>query len=153
MKSLIAGTAFGLALTLAGCGDTTPPNAQAPAIQIANPGSDRLKALSPINQRIGLMRAIRRARERCSRVVGLGYQQQHRDLAMWVVLCPEGRNWAVFIAPDEGVQVRACAEAAQLGLPACRPVAPLPPDPTAPEGGDVSANELEAANRNLTNAQ
>lgn len=152
MRSFTAAAALGIALTVSGCGDTTPPNAQAPAIKIANPGSDRLKALSPINQRIGLMRAIRRAREPCIRVVGLAYQQQYRDLAMWVVLCPQGRSWAVFIAPDEGVQVRACRETAQLGLPACRPVAPLPPDPSAPEGG-ISANELEAENRNLTNAQ
>lgn len=152
MRSLIAATALALALALSGCGDTTPPNTQAPAIRIANPGSDRLKAQSPINQRIGLMRAIRGARETCRRVVGLGYQQEHRDLAMWVVLCAEGKNWAVFIAPDEGVQVRACSDAAQLGLPACRPVAPLPPDPSLP-AGDVSANELEAANANLTNAQ
>jgi hypothetical protein len=152
MKSLIAGTFLGLALTVSGCGDTTPPNTQAPAIRIANPGSDRLKALSPIDQRIAMMRAIRGAREPCRRVVGLGYQQEHRDLAMWVVLCPEGRQWAVFIAPDESVQVRACGEAAQLGLPACRPVAPLPPDPSLPVG-DVSANEFEAANRNLSNAQ
>jgi hypothetical protein len=149
MKSL---SAVALVLALAGCGDTTPPNAQAPAIRIANPGSDRLKALSPINQRIAMMRAIRRAREPCRRVVGLGYQQEHRDLAMWVVLCAEGRNWAVFIAPDEGVQIRACREVVQLGLPACRPVAPLPPDPSLPIG-DVSANEFEAANANLTNAQ
>jgi hypothetical protein len=152
MKHLTAGTFLGLALTLAGCGDTTPPNEQAPTIRIANPGSDRLKALSPINQRAGLMRAIRRAREPCSRIVGLAYQQEYRDLAMWVALCPEGRNWAVFIAPDESVQVRACGETAQLGLPACRPVPPLPPDPTLPIG-DISANELEAANANLTNAQ
>lgn len=151
MKSLTAAAIFGLAWVLSGCGDTTPPNEQAPAIRIANPGSDRLKALSPINQRAGLMRAIRGAREPCSRIVGLAYQQQYRDLAMWVALCPEGRNWAVFIAPDESVQVRACGEAAQLGLPACRPVAPLPPDPTLPIG-DVGANEIEAANRNLTNA-
>jgi hypothetical protein len=152
MKSFFVGTAVALTLAMSGCGDTTPPNTQAPAIRIANPGSDRLKALSPINQRIAMMRAIRRSREPCTRIVGLGYQQEHRDLAMWVVLCTGGRNWAVFIAPDEGVQVRACGEAAQLGLPACRPVAPLPPDPTLPVG-DVSANEIEAANANLTNAQ
>jgi hypothetical protein len=152
MKSFTA-AALGFALALSGCGDTTPPNAQAPAIRIANPGSDRIKALSPLNQRIGLRRAIRGARETCSRVVGLAYQQQHRDLAMWVALCAGGHNWAVFIAPNEEVQVRDCRETAQLGLPACRPVAPLPPDPMAPEGTEVSANELEAANANLTNGQ
>ena len=56
------------------------------------------------------------------------------------------RNWAVFIAPDEDVQVRDCAEHAQLGLPACRPVAALPPDP-APPSGDVNASESRRRTR------
>jgi len=151
MKSLTAGAAIGVALALSGCGDTSAPNAQTPAIKIANPGSDRLKALSPLNQRIGLMRAIRADRKTCRRVIGLAYQQQHRDLAMWVVLCATGGNWAVFIAPNEDVQVRACRETVGLGLPACRPVPPLPPDPAAPAGTEVNASETDAANANLTN--
>ncbi len=153
MKSLTTGAALGLALAVSGCGDTSAPNAHAPAIKIANPGSDRLKTLSPLNQRIGLMRAVAGSGKRCRRVVGLAYQQQHGDLAMWVVLCGQGGNWAVFIAPNDDVQVRDCRETVQLGLPACRPVPPLPADPTAPPGTQVSANELEAANANLTGGQ
>ena len=153
MKSFTAAATLGFALALSGCGDTTPPNAQAPNIQIANPGSDRLKALSPLNQRIGLRRAIRADRKPCTRVLSAAYQQRHGDLAMWVALCPEGRNWAVFIAPTDVVQVRDCREAAQLGLPACRPVPALPPDPSAPKGTEVNASEVDAANANLTGAQ
>ncbi|HYI47950.1 MAG TPA: hypothetical protein VEX35_05735 [Allosphingosinicella sp.] len=150
MKSLTTGAALGLALAVSGCGDTSAPNAHAPSIKIANPGSDRLKAASPLNQRIALMRAVIADRKRCRRVLGLAYQQQYGDLAMWVVLCAQGGNWAVFIAPNEMIQVRDCRETVQLGLPACRPVPPLPPDPTAPAATAVSANELEAANANLT---
>jgi hypothetical protein len=153
MKSLTAGTAFALALAVSGCGDTTPPNAQAPAIQIANPGSDRLKGLSPLDQRIGLLRAITQSGKRCGRVLTGAYQQRHENLAMWVAICEGGRSWAVFIAPTEDIQVSDCAEHRQLGLPPCRRVPPLPADPTAPPGTEVNASEIEAANANLTNGR
>jgi hypothetical protein len=153
MKSFATGAAFGLALAVSACGDTTPPNAQAPAIAIANPGSDRLKGLSPLNQRIGLQHAIQQSGKRCGRVLTLAYQQQHQNLAMWVAVCEGGKTWAVFIAPTEDLQVRDCAENRQLGLPQCRPVPPLPADPNAPPGTEVNASEIEAANRNLTNGQ
>jgi hypothetical protein len=153
MKSFTAAAALGVALALSGCGDTSAPNAQAPAIKIANPGSDRLKSLSSLNQRIGLWRAIRSDGKTCGGVLSLGYQQQHGELAMWVVLCDGGRNWAVFIAPNEDVQVRDCRENVQLGLPACRPVPALPPDPSGPAGTEVNASDVDAANANLTNGQ
>jgi hypothetical protein len=150
MNRRTAAAALVLALAVAGCGDTSAPTAD-PTINIANPGSDRLKTLSPTNQRIGLLRAIRDSGKRCRRVETLGYQQQYRELAMWVALCDDGRHWAVFIAPNEDIQVRECAEHAQLGLPVCRPVAPLPPDPSAPPGSAVPANVVEEGNRNLLN--
>ena len=153
MKSLTTGTAVALALALAGCGDTTPPNAQAPAIAIANPGSDRLKGLSPLNQRIGLLHAITQSGKRCGRVLTGAYQQQYQNMAMWVAVCEGGKVWAVFIAPTEDLQVRDCAEHRQLGLPLCRPVPPLPADPNAPAGTEVNASEIDAANANLTNGQ
>ena len=134
------GAAFALLLALAGCGDTGAPSNQSAGVRMANPGSDRLKALSPLNQRIGLVRAIRASGKRCRRVDALGYQQEYRQLAMWVALCNDGRHWAVFIAPNEDVQVRNCTENAQLGLPVCRPVAPLPPDPNAPPGTAPTVN-------------
>lgn len=154
MNTRKAGAALALALAASACGDTSAPNAgSGAAINIANPGSDRLKTLSPLNQRIGLWRAIRGDRKSCRRVIALAYQQQHGELAMWVALCDGGRHWAVFIAPNETVQVRNCRENAQLGLPVCRPVAPLPPDPNAPAGTEVNASEIEAANANLVNSQ
>jgi len=129
-------------LALAGCGDTgAPPANQAAArIRMANPGSDRLKALSPLYQRIGLLRAIRSSGKRCRRVDRLGYQQEYEQLAMWVALCDDGKHWSVFIAPSEDVQVRDCAQHAELGLPVCRPLPPLPADPHAPPGTEPVEN-------------
>lgn len=120
-------------LALAGCGDSTPAANGQEAIRIANPGSDRLKAARPIDQRIALMRAIRDSGKRCRRVDALGYQQDYRQLAMWVALCDDGRHWAVFIAPNEDIQVRDCREHAQLDLPVCRPVPRVPADPSFPQ--------------------
>lgn len=142
------------ALALAGCGDTGAPQANQAAarIRVANPGSDRLKALSPLYQRIGLLRAIRGSGKRCRRVDRLGYQQEYEQLAMWVALCDDGRHWAVFIAPSEDVQVRDCAQHAELGLPVCRPLPPLPADPRAPPGTEPAdpseANAVRPAGGN-----
>jgi hypothetical protein len=119
------------AALLTACGEMTP-SANESAIRIANPVSDQLKAASTLNQRITLRRAVGDSGKRCRRVDALGYQQEYRGMAMWVALCDDGRHWAVFIAPNADVQVRDCTQNAQLGLPVCRPVAPLPPDPNAP---------------------
>ena len=120
-----------LPLALAACGEAAPGVNKA-EIRIANPDSDRLKALSPLNQRLALMRAIRQTRNRCHRVVGGAYQQYYRGMEMWVALCDDGKHWSVFIAGNSDVQVRDCAQHAQLGLPQCRPVTPPPPDPNDP---------------------
>lgn len=132
-------------LALAACGDVTPADSGNRQIRAANKGSDDLKALSPIYQRIALLRAIRSSGKRCQRVERLGYQQDYEQLAMWVALCDDGRHWSVFIAPNDDVQVRDCTQHGQLGLPVCRPLPPLPPDPSAPPG-------TEPANQSNTNA-
>jgi hypothetical protein len=129
----------------------TPPVIN--TIRIANPESDRLKTLSPLYQRIGLMRAIRDSGKRCRRVDALGYQEEYRGLAMWVAMCDDGRHWAVFIAPNADVQVRDCSENQQLGLPVCHPVAPLPPDPNAPPSSAVPANSAAMNEAAAANAQ
>ena len=150
MKHLKAGAAFALALALAACGDTSPPANGTGQISIANEGSERLKALNPLNKRVGLLRAINQSGFACRGGVLTGaYQQQHQNLAMWVALCADGKNYAVFIAPTEDVQVRNCAEHAQLELPACRPVAPLPRDPQTPASAEPSTDLINAANANL----
>jgi hypothetical protein len=119
------------ALALAGCGEVAPTENKA-KIRVANPDSERLKALSPTMQRLALMRAIRQTRHRCRRVVGGAYQEYYRDMEMWVALCDDGKHWSIFIAGNSDVQVRDCAQHAQLGLPQCRPVQAMPPDPMDP---------------------
>ena len=123
MTHLKAGALFALALALSACGDTSPPANGTGQIAIANEGSDRLKALNPLNKRIGLLRAIQQSGFACRGGVLTGaYQQQYQNLAMWVALCADGKNYAVFIAPTDDVQVRNCSEHEQLSLPACRRV-------------------------------
>ena len=115
-----------LALALAGCGQEAPGEDR-PATKIANPGHDQLTALPADLQRLGVMRAIRDNGKRCRRVEATAYQQDYRNLAMWVALCDDGRHWALFIAPNGDTQVRDCAHADRLDLPQCRPL-PAPAD-------------------------
>lgn len=151
MKHVMAGAAFALALALSACGDTSPPaNGSGAQISIANEGSERMKALNPLNKRVGLLRAIQQSGFRCRGGVLTGaYQQQYQNLAMWVALCADGKNYAVFIAPTEDVQVRDCTEHAQLSLPACRRVPPLPRDRQTPPNAEPSTDLINAANANL----
>ena len=69
------------------------------------------------------MRAIRDNGKRCQRVEATAYQEEYRNLALWVALCNDGRHWALFIAPNGDTQVRDCADARELDLPQCRPIA------------------------------
>lgn len=105
----------------AGCGGE-PQADEAPAIKMANPHHEQLKALTPDMQRLGVMRAIRDNGKRCRRVQAAAYQQDYRNMVMWVALCDDGRHWALFIAPNGDTQVRECEHARQLNLPQCRPV-------------------------------
>lgn len=118
-RAILAASA---ALALAGCGDGAAENARPPT-KIANPHHDQLKALPPDLQRLGVMRAIRDNGKRCQRVEATAYQEEYRNLALWVALCNDGRHWALFIAPNGDTQVRDCADARELDLPQCRPIA------------------------------
>ena len=51
---------------------------------------------------------------RCRRVQVGRYQEDYRNLALWVALCDDGRYWGVFIAPNGDTQVRECTEMRQL---------------------------------------
>src|SRR4051812_2372292 len=135
---------FLLPLALAACGEVTPGQPDN-GIRVANPDSDRMKAAPPLDQRLALMRAIRQTGNRCHRVVTGAYQQYYRGMEMWVALCDEGTHWAVFIAGNSDVQVRDCAQDQQLGLPLCRPVAAMPPDPLDP-GSNAMGNAAGNAN-------
>ena len=114
--------ALALLLLAAGCGGEAPGEEAVPT-KITNPYHDRLLALPDQLRRLGVMRAIRDNGRRCQRVEAAAYQQDYRDMAMWVALCADGRHWALFIAANGDTQVRECRHARQLGLPQCRPVA------------------------------
>ena len=114
--------AWALPLLAAGCGEEAPREPAAPT-KITNPYHDELLALPDQLQRLGVMRAIRDNGRRCQRVETAAYQQDYRNMAMWVALCNDGRHWALFIAANGDTQVRECRHARQLALPQCRPIA------------------------------
>jgi hypothetical protein len=113
-------------LALVGCGRSDAPAEKRAPTRIANPYQDQLKALSPQNQRLTLMRAVRDNGRRCGRVEAGAYQQESRNMAMWVVQCEDGRHWSIFIAPNGDTQVRECTQMQQLELPVCRPLTGVP---------------------------
>ena len=45
--------------------------------------------------------------------------------------------------------MRDCTEHAQLNLPACRPVPPMPHDPQTPPSAEPNTDLINAANANL----
>ena len=122
-----AAAAAALLLLAAGC-EETPAAEPRPSTKIANPWHERLQALPEQLRRLGVMRAIRDNGKRCRRVEAAAYQEDYRQMAMWVALCDDGRHWALFIAANGDTQVRECTEMQELGLPPCRPIA-------APAGG------------------
>ena len=113
-------------LLLAACGDTHVANeSTANRIRMNNETHEGLLRLEPGPQRLAMLRAIRGTGYTCQRVDNSGYQQEYRNMQMWVATCgPQPRDFAVFVAPNGDIQVRPCMEAAQLRLPACRPLPP-----------------------------
>lgn len=122
--------ALGALLILAGCGDGTTAQQNVTHVKVAVAGSDRLAALPPLLRSDGLWRAIRGAGQRCKRVDAGAFQQDYKDMAMWTAHCTDSGQWMVFIAPNDDVQVRPCADAATLQLPACKPLPPSAAFPT-----------------------
>ena len=123
-----------LMLAAAGCGEA-PSSERARETKITNPYHDQLAALPGELQRLGVMRAIRDNGRRCQRVEAARYQEDYRQMAMWVALCNDSRHWALFIAPNGDTQVRECEHMAQLELPQCHPVTgPGAPPPATTKG-------------------
>ena len=127
MRVQRSAAAFGLlALALGGCGSSDAPTEQRAPTRIVNPYSDQLKALTPQDQRLTLLRAVRDNGKRCGRVEAGAYQEEYRNMALWVAQCEDGRHWGIFVAPNGDTQVRECAQMRQLELPPCRPLTGVP---------------------------
>lgn len=109
-------------LMLAACDGGTSEAARTKSIGVAqsNEYVERLKGLSELNRGLALRRAIQDTGGICKKVDASGYQQDYKQLSMWTARCPDGKDWAIFIAPNADVQVRECKDLATLGLPACR---------------------------------
>jgi len=146
MKSILfGGIAIFLAGALAGCGGEAAPAPgpkesaaaadQAGATRIANRPHERLLALPDVDRRVGLIRAIRATGNRCPRRVEPNpvHQGDYEGMALWTARCDNNEQYAVFIAPNEDVQVRNCRDMAQLRLPACRPLPPAEPNRERPK--------------------
>ena len=131
-----------LGLALAACGESGEPEQPAGmAIATENPGSDQLKKLSPTMRKLGLYRAVRDSGLRCKRVDAGAYQQEFKNMAMWVARCSDSGDVAIFIGANGDVQVRRCAQAAQLGLPECKPV---PEEAETAEGNSAAEGNAAA---------
>ena len=105
--------------------------AKQPGIRIRNRPNEALRALNDANRRVGLVRAIRQTGNSCPlRVEPNPVEQgEYEGMALWTARCDNNEQYAIFIAPNEDVQVRNCEDMAELGLPACSPLPPATPAP------------------------
>jgi len=88
--------------------------------QTAKAYSDRLAALTDIQRRGTLRRAVLDSGEKCVTVTKAGYQGTYKNMEMWVARCTGNIDYGAFIGPDGSVQVSACAYLVTVKWPACR---------------------------------
>lgn len=110
------------AVALTGCDKSPDPPARK-EIQVRSAGQDQMFKLTDLNRAIALKRAIGDSGSPCTRVTGSGFVGQYKNMDMWTARCEDGRtaprDWAIFIAPNNSVQVRLCKDTEAVGLPAC----------------------------------
>ena len=117
MRAMIAAGAA--ALLVAGCGEAEERQ-PAQSIEVRGEQQEQVHQLSALNRSIALRRAIRDSGYRCQRIERSGFVTRYENLDMWMAVCPDGREWAVFIGPDGSAQVRLCEDVSRFGLPECR---------------------------------
>ena len=85
-----------------------------------------------MNRAIALKRAIYETGAECRTVTKSGYVGEYKNVSYWTASCQDkfgrSRDWALFVGPDESVQVRLCEDVVKAGLPACtiKPGAKVP---------------------------
>ena len=87
--------------------------------QSAKAYSQRLAALTDLQRRGALRRAVIDSGEKCPSVTATAYQGPYKNLEMWVVRCGTA-DYGAFIGPDGTVQVSACPYLVTVKWPACR---------------------------------
>lgn len=118
---------------LAAC-DDSPATQPSQPIVVRSEGQDRLHQLDDLNRAIALKRAIHESGAECRRVTSSGYVGEYENTSYWTATCEDqfgrDRSWALFVGPDESVQVRLCDDVAKAGLEPCviKPEAKPPTD-------------------------
>jgi hypothetical protein len=96
----------------------------APPVQndiiVRSKAQQQLFDLNDLDRAIALKRAIGDQGLRCAQVVSTGYVTRYKDMDMWTASCGDKRQWALFIAANDSVQVRLCDDNVKIGLPACK---------------------------------
>ena len=107
---------------LAACNDN-PATQPSQPIVVRSEGQDRLHQLDDMNRAIALKRAIHETGSDCRRVTRSGYVGEYENTSYWTATCEDKfgrtRDWALFVGPDESVQVRLCEDVVKAGLPPC----------------------------------
>ncbi len=107
---------------LAAC-DDNPATQPSQPIVVRSEGQDKLHQLDDLNRAIALKRAIYAAGSDCRRVTQSGYVGEYENTSYWTATCEDRsgqtRDWALFVGPDESVQVRLCEDVVKAGLQPC----------------------------------
>ncbi|MCY7281100.1 MAG: hypothetical protein LH610_09450 [Sphingomonas bacterium] len=122
-------------LPLAACDQkaSVPPPKQ--PITVRSDGQIRMHQLNDLNRAIALKRALYASGSECRLVTKSGYVGEYENTSYWTATCEDkfkrSRDWALFIGPDESVQVRLCDDVVKAGLPACIIKDEAKPEPKA----------------------
>lgn len=108
-------------MMLTSCKASTP--AEQPVqndIMVRSEAQQQLFNLNDLDRAIALKRAIADQGLTCARIVSTGYVTRYKDMDLWTARCADDRQWALFIAANDSVQVRLCDDNEKVGLPACK---------------------------------
>jgi hypothetical protein len=109
-------------LVLMACNDN-PATQPSQPIVVRSEGQDKLHQLDDMNRAIALKRAIYESGSDCRHVTKSGYVGEYENTSYWTATCQDrfgrDRKWALFVGPDESVQVRLCEDVVKAGLQPC----------------------------------
>ena len=112
-----------LPVALAACDQGSSRSAPKQQITVRSDGQNQMHQLNDLNRAIALKRALYDTGAECRRVTRSGYVGEYQNSSQWTATCEDKfkrtRDWALFISPDESVQVRLCEDVVKAGLPAC----------------------------------
>ena len=113
---------FALLAMLTAC-DDNPTTQPSQPIVVRSEGQDKLHQLDDMNRAIALKRAIYDSGSECRQVTKSGYVGEYENTSYWTATCKDRfgrtRDWALFVGPDESVQVRLCEDVVKAGLQPC----------------------------------